>query len=140
MSGPTFSAVPLARGGEGLFPATIACVHCGQTAPTGERFCCPGCAVAFDTIERLGLGRYYRQRLLDPAVRRAQSSWGFVEAEVEPRFVASLSADLASGVWDSRYGPLRNQPSQDGALRIVVGHPDWPAGPPNSPWQEGWQG
>ena len=48
---------------------TPACAHCGQTAPTAERFCCPGCAVAFDTIERLGLGRYYRQRLLDPAAR-----------------------------------------------------------------------
>ena len=35
----------------------------------GQRFCCPGCAVAFDTIQTLGLGRYYRQRLLDPAAR-----------------------------------------------------------------------
>ena len=45
------------------------CAHCGQPAASGQRFCCPGCSVAFETIERLGLGRYYRQRLLDPATR-----------------------------------------------------------------------
>ena len=71
--GPTGTAPspqpPPARGGGGLFPTTTTCAHCGQTAPTNERFCCPGCAVAFDTIERLGLNRYYRQRLLDPAAR-----------------------------------------------------------------------
>ncbi len=45
------------------------CVHCGLPAPRGRRFCCPGCAVAFETIQGLGLGSYYRQRVLDPAAR-----------------------------------------------------------------------
>ncbi|BCW87866.1 hypothetical protein sos41_09980 [Alphaproteobacteria bacterium SO-S41] len=62
------------------------------------------------------------ERLLDPAVRRAQSSWGFVGPEVEPRFVATLSADLASGRWEERYGAWRERPSFDGALRLIVGH------------------
>jgi len=47
----------------------VACAHCGLPAPPGRRFCCPGCAAAFETIQELGLGRYYEQRLLDPAVR-----------------------------------------------------------------------
>jgi Cu2+-exporting ATPase len=38
-------------------------------AAAGRRFCCPGCAAAFETISALGLGRYYEQRLLDPALR-----------------------------------------------------------------------
>jgi Cu2+-exporting ATPase len=45
------------------------CAHCGQPTAVGQRFCCPGCSVAFDTIQTLGLGRYYQQRLLDPAAR-----------------------------------------------------------------------
>ena len=46
-----------------------ACTHCGQPAPANQRFCCPGCSVAFETIQALGLGRYYRQRELDPTLR-----------------------------------------------------------------------
>ena len=45
------------------------CIHCGQPTPANSRFCCPGCAAAFETIQGLGLGRYYQQRLLDPALR-----------------------------------------------------------------------
>jgi Cu2+-exporting ATPase len=45
------------------------CAHCGLPAPSGRRFCCPGCAAAFATIEGLGLGRYYASRVLDPAQR-----------------------------------------------------------------------
>ena len=47
----------------------MSCIHCGLPTATGQRFCCPGCAVAYDTIQELGLGRYYQQRLLDPASR-----------------------------------------------------------------------
>ncbi len=50
-------------------PGSHFCDHCGLPVPLGRRFCCPGCAAAFDTIQELGLGRYYEQRLLDPALR-----------------------------------------------------------------------
>ncbi len=52
--------------GEG--PST-ACIHCNQPTPPGKRFCCPGCVAAFELIQTLGLGRYYTQRVLDPAAR-----------------------------------------------------------------------
>ena len=45
------------------------CAHCGLPAAAGRRFCCPGCAAAYETIEGLGLGRYYASRVLDPAQR-----------------------------------------------------------------------
>ena len=63
------------------------------------------------------------ERLLEPAVRRAQSSWGFVDAGVEPRFAAALSADLTSGAWDARYGDWRTRPAYEGSLRLIVGWP-----------------
>ncbi len=49
--------------------AEVQCAHCGTPTPTGQRFCCPGCAAAYEVIQDLGLGRYYEQRLLDPARR-----------------------------------------------------------------------
>ncbi|MBN9509847.1 MAG: cadmium-translocating P-type ATPase [Alphaproteobacteria bacterium] len=35
----------------------------------GGQFCCAGCEAAFATIQGLGLGRYYRQRVLDRQAR-----------------------------------------------------------------------
>jgi Cu2+-exporting ATPase len=52
--------------------AHAACAHCGEPLAAGAggpRFCCAGCAAASATIEALGLGRYYAERLLDPASR-----------------------------------------------------------------------
>jgi hypothetical protein len=63
------------------------------------------------------------ERFLDPAVRRAQSAWGFIDFAAGQRAVASLRADLESGRWDEKYRDLRTQPQFDGALRLVVGHP-----------------
>ncbi len=45
------------------------CVHCGLPVLAGRRFCCAGCAAAYATIQKLGLGQYYKQRLLDPDAR-----------------------------------------------------------------------
>lgn len=45
------------------------CLHCHLPTGAGRQFCCPGCAAAYDTIQALGLGRYYAQRVLDPALR-----------------------------------------------------------------------
>jgi P-type Cu2+ transporter len=55
------SAVPV------LHPAS--CAHCGQPAAAGARFCCPGCAAAYETICALGFGRYYERREIDPDAR-----------------------------------------------------------------------
>lgn len=49
--------------------ATATCAHCGQTVADGARFCCTGCAAAYDIIQGLGLDRYYQQRVLDSAGR-----------------------------------------------------------------------
>ncbi len=45
------------------------CLHCNQPTAAGRQFCCPGCAAAYETIQALGLGRYYAQRVLDPGLR-----------------------------------------------------------------------
>jgi P-type Cu2+ transporter len=45
------------------------CAHCGLPAVSGRRFCCPGCAAAYDIVQGLGLGRYYRQRVLVAGAR-----------------------------------------------------------------------
>lgn len=64
------------------------------------------------------------ERLLDPAVRAAQSSWRFMPDGAEARCVEALAADLASGRWDARSGHLRAQPTYEGSMRLIVG---WPA-------------
>lgn len=61
--------------------------------------------------------------LLEPGARTANSAWSFVGDDVKERFVRELSADLASGAWDEKYGALRSQPTFDGGLRLVIGRP-----------------
>lgn len=61
------------------------------------------------------------ERLLDPGARRANSAWSFVNSEAEARFANALEVDLKSGVWDRKYGMLRNLPFFEGSLRLLVG-------------------
>ncbi|GAA4261764.1 class I SAM-dependent methyltransferase [Dactylosporangium darangshiense] len=63
------------------------------------------------------------ERFLDPAVRRSQSAWTFVDDADEARAVEHLRRDLDSGVWDERYGHLRTQPEFTGSLRLLIGRP-----------------
>jgi SAM-dependent methyltransferase len=63
------------------------------------------------------------ERFLDPAVRAAQSAWGFVEPDAITRGVGRLRADLESGAWDTRYGALREQSEFTGSLRLLTGQP-----------------
>lgn len=63
------------------------------------------------------------ERLLDQNVRRAQSSWSFLEPGIEARFAARLSADLANGAWDAKHGHWRTTPTFNGSLRLIVSHP-----------------
>jgi SAM-dependent methyltransferase len=64
------------------------------------------------------------EAFLDPAVRRAQSAWEFVDAGSTARALARLRDDLALGEWDRRNWPLRTRPEFDGSLRLVTA---WPA-------------
>lgn len=72
---------------------------------------------------RDGFGEAYYGRpemLLDPAARRANSAWSFLEPAEAERAVDHLARDLASGAWDARYGELRTRPTFDGSLVLVV--------------------
>jgi SAM-dependent methyltransferase len=61
------------------------------------------------------------EAMLDPAVRRAQSGWSFVDEDAQAAFARRLSDDLDLGVWDERFGHLRTQPEFVGSIRILVG-------------------
>jgi hypothetical protein len=61
--------------------------------------------------------------LLDPRVRATQSIWELVDGEEEERIVDRLAADLESGRWDEEHGALREQPSYEGSLRLVISEP-----------------
>jgi Methyltransferase domain len=63
------------------------------------------------------------ERFLDPAVRRAQSAWGFVSVQVEQRAIDRLRNDLDSGEWDRRYGSARELAEFHGSLRLIVATP-----------------
>jgi hypothetical protein len=43
--------------------------------------------------------------------------------EAEKRIVGRLADDLDSGLWDQRYGHLREMESFEGSLRLVVSEP-----------------
>lgn len=63
------------------------------------------------------------EAFLDEEARLACSSWSLVPKASVERFVSELSADLASGRWDEKYGHLRSQAFFDGPLRLVIGTP-----------------
>lgn len=84
--------------------------------------------IPIDCVDGFTEAFYARPELfLDPAVRRAQSAWGFVGEEAQARFVRTLAADLASGAWDDTYGSWRQLPAFEGSLRLLVSHS-------RSPW------
>lgn len=77
--------------------------------------------IPIDCVDGFTEAYYARpEAFLDPAVRRAQSAWTFLEPGVEERAMARLAADLTSGAWDERYGSLRTQPEFHGAVRLIV--------------------
>jgi hypothetical protein len=77
--------------------------------------------IPLDCTDGFGEAYYGRpERLLEPAVRRANSAWSFVDADTAAGYVAALAADLASGEWDRRFGTLRTQAEFDGSLRLIV--------------------
>ena len=65
--------------------ATSACAHCGALlARAGDRFCCRGCAAAYELVSGLGLGQYYARRTATLAAppEMAEPSPGDVAAYV----------------------------------------------------------
>lgn len=83
-----------------------------------------------DCVDGFSEAFYARpEAFLDAAVRRSQSAWSFVPADVQARFVERLRADLASGEWDRRHGTWRNAPFFEGSLRGIVSRP------PRSSWK-----
>jgi SAM-dependent methyltransferase len=82
-------------------------------------------AVPIDCVDGFTEAYYARpERFLYPAVRCAQSAWGFIDDTATDTAVARLRDDLASGDWDRRYGALRDQPEFVGALRLITAYPD----------------
>ncbi len=80
--------------------------------------------IPIDCVDGIQEAFYARpEAFLDPAVRRSQSAWTFVDDAVIERFVSDLSRDLADGAWDRAYGGLRTRPTYDGSLRLVVSRP-----------------
>ncbi len=63
------------------------------------------------------------ERMLDPAVRAAQSMWALLPPGAEERMVAGLARALEDGSWEAEHGHLRGRSSFDGALRLVVSEP-----------------
>lgn len=63
------------------------------------------------------------ERVLQPEVRRAMSAWSFVDPARVTEAIGQLSADLASGEWDRRWGRFRSLDEFDGGLRLVVARP-----------------
>jgi SAM-dependent methyltransferase len=60
------------------------------------------------------------ERVLDAHARAATSGFARQPDDVIDRVVAEVSRDLASGLWDDRYGRLRNLDALDVGLRLVV--------------------
>lgn len=60
------------------------------------------------------------EAFLNPAVRKAQSAWGFLDSGMEEVLVERLSNDLKSGKWDEQWGQFRKMPFFTGALKLIV--------------------
>jgi SAM-dependent methyltransferase len=60
------------------------------------------------------------ERVLDANARAATSAFARMSPAVVDRVVAAVSRDLASGLWDERYGQLRSLDALDVGLRLIV--------------------
>lgn len=60
------------------------------------------------------------ERVLDANARAATSGFARLPANIVDRVVFEVSRDLASGLWEDRYGHLRSLDALDVGLRLVV--------------------
>lgn len=94
------------------------------TTPLGGTFRMIPIAVPRDCLDGFQVAFYARPHaFLDPQVRRSQSAWSFLPPGVEERVVNAISADLASGRWEEKYGHLRGVPAIRCQLRLIVATP-----------------
>jgi hypothetical protein len=78
--------------------------------------------IPFDCTDGFNEAYYGRpEALLDPGARLSNSAWSFVSGALQQDYVAALAAALQDGSWDAQFGILRQQPSFNGSLRLVVG-------------------
>jgi hypothetical protein len=68
----------------------------------------------------LGAFWAHPERVLDANARAATSGFARMPAIVVDRVVSEISRDLTSGVWDERYGHLRNLDAFDAGLRLII--------------------
>lgn len=68
------------------------------------------------------LAAYYArpEAYLDPRVRAGMSPFHVLATTVVDAAMERLAEDLRSGLWDERYGALRERPSLDAGYRLVV--------------------
>jgi SAM-dependent methyltransferase len=68
------------------------------------------------------VGAYWArpEAYLDPAVRDGMSAIRTMDPEAVAAGMARLRADLDSGAWDARFGPLRTMPELDLGYRLLV--------------------
>ncbi|HEY0250319.1 MAG TPA: heavy metal translocating P-type ATPase metal-binding domain-containing protein, partial [Kofleriaceae bacterium] len=75
-----------------------ACTHCTLPSPAGAMFCCIGCEVVHDAIERLGLDKFYSLRETVAPARTTEQTYGelddpsFEKLHVQHRDGASHTA------------------------------------------------
>lgn len=69
---------------------------------------------------QLGSFWAHPERVLDARARAATSGFARMPRNVVDRVVCEVSRDLASGLWDERYGHLRSLEALDVGLRLVV--------------------
>jgi SAM-dependent methyltransferase len=80
--------------------------------------------VPVDCVDGFTEAYYARpERFLDPAVRRSQSAWGFIDPATHERTVVRLRDGLESGAWDERYSSWRTAPHFEGSLRLIIAQP-----------------
>lgn len=64
------------------------------------------------------------ERVLDPDARNATSGFARMDAQIVQRVVQAVERDLRNGLWDRRYGRLRQLQALDVGLRLLVSNPD----------------
>ena len=79
---------------------SLTCEHCELPVAPGERFCCPGCAAAFELIQSCDLGAYYeiaeRAKVDTPVLDYAGfDEASFLDAHAEALGEDELRATLA---------------------------------------------